>query len=209
MLQALRRAYRGPACTGYSADEAALIIDLISLLIGGTTLAVVLYQLYESKRRVEIDFSVELRHIAPWPSPMPTAIFWVTPLGKTRRGFTGCWYDIARGKRLVQFDSHSSEGLRIGSSSADSPQDSGTHAVLAEPVAPGDPHQLYSLVQPLAQRLLEERYVFDATIRFVVEDYEGHQYGKTIKIGDLRAWAEGRKGTVRVVPSWWRRLFGS
>jgi hypothetical protein len=57
--------------------------------------------------------------------------------------------------------------------------------------------------------LLEERYVFDATIRFVVEDYDGHQYGKTIKIGDLRAWAEGRKGSVRVVPSSWRRVFGS
>ena len=111
MLQALRRAHSVPGGAGCSVDEAALIIDLISLLIGGTTLAVVLYQLYESKRRVEIDFSVELRHIAPWPDPMPTAIFWVTPLGKTRRGFTGCWYDIARGKRLVQFDSHSSAGL--------------------------------------------------------------------------------------------------
>ena len=118
---------------GVQADDAALIIDLISLLIGGTTLAVVLYQLYESKRRVEIDFSVEPLHVAPWPGPMPAAIFWVTNLGKTRRGFTGCWYDIARGKRLVQFDSHSSEGLRIGSSSTDSPQDIGAHNVLSEP----------------------------------------------------------------------------
>src|SRR5215211_5760816 len=87
MIHVLRRAHSGPDGTGCSVDEAALIIDLISLLIGGTTLAVVLYQLYESKRRVEIDFSVELRHIAPWPA----AIFWVTNLGKTRRGFTGCW----------------------------------------------------------------------------------------------------------------------
>jgi hypothetical protein len=152
---------------------------------------------------------VELRHIAPWPGPMPTAIFWVTNLGKTRRGFTGCWYDIARGKRLVRFDSHSSAGLRIGSSSADTPQDIGARNVLSEPVEPGVPLQLYSLVQPLAQRLLEERYVFDATIRFVVEDYDGHQYGKTIVIEDLPAWAEEHKGSVSVVPSWWRRAFGS
>ena len=205
----LRRAHTGPGGTGCSADEAALIIDLTGLLIGGTTLAVVLYQLYESKRRVEIGFSVELRYIAPWPGPIPTAIFWVTNLGKTRRGFTGCWYDIARGKRLVQFDSHSSAGLRIGSSSANSPQDIGAHNVLSEPVEPGVPLKLYSLVQPLAQKLLEERYVFDATIRFVMEDYDGHQPGKTIEIGDPRAWAEGRKGRVRVVPSSWRRVFGS
>jgi hypothetical protein len=208
MLQALRRPHSGRGVVGSSADESALIIDLISLLIGGTTLAVVLYQLYESKRRVEIDFSVELLHIAPWPDPMPAAIFWVTNLGKTRRGFTGCWYDIARGKRLVQFDSHSSAGLRIGSSSVDSPQNTGAHNVLSEPLEPGVPLKLYPLVRPIAQKLLEERYVFDATIRFVVEDYDGNQYGKTI-IGDLRAWAEGRKGSVRVVPSSWRRVFGS
>ena len=208
MPLAPRRAHGGRGGGGCLGDESALTIDLISLLIGGTTLAVVLYQLYESKRRVEINFSVEPRHVAPWPDPMPTAIFWVTNLGKTRRGFAGCWYDIARGKHLIQFDSHSSEGLRIGSSSADLAQDIGTHHVLSEPREPGVPLQLYSLMQPLAQKLLEERYVFDATIRFVVEDYDGHQYGKTIVIGDLRAWAEGRKGSVRVLPSWWRRVFG-
>jgi hypothetical protein len=139
---------------------------------------------------------------------MPAAIFWVTNLGKTRRGVTGCWYEIARGRFLVQFESHSSEGLRIGSSSADAPRDTGTHNVLSEPREPGDPLKLFSLMQPLAQELLKERYVFDATIRFVVEDYDGHQYGKTIEIEDLRAWAKGRKGSVRVVPSWWRRWFG-
>jgi hypothetical protein len=42
MLQALRRAHSVPGGTRCSADEAALIIDLISLLIGDTTLAVVL-----------------------------------------------------------------------------------------------------------------------------------------------------------------------
>jgi hypothetical protein len=170
-------------------------------------LLIVLYQLYESKKRVEIEFSVERLRQAPWPDPVPAAVFYVTNLGKTRRGFTGCWYEIARGKLLVQFDSHSSAGLRVGSS-ADATRNSGTHDVLSEPVEPGTPLKLFSVVQPLAQRLLEERYVFDATIRFVVEDYDGHQYGKTIEIGDLRAWAEGRKGTVRVVPSWWRRVFG-
>jgi len=192
---------------GVSPQGGSLVVDLIGALAAVATLLIVLYQLYESKKRVELEFSVERLRQAPWPDPVPAAVFYVTNLGKTRRGFTGCWYEIARGKRLVQFDSHSSEGLRIGSS-VDATRNSGSHDVLAEPVEPGVPLKLFSVVQPLAQRKMEERYVFEATIRFVVEDYDGHQYRKTIEIGDLRAWAEGRKGTVRVVPSWWRRVFG-
>ncbi len=65
----------------------------------------------------------------------------------------------------------------------------------------------YSLIRPLAQRLIEEKYVFDATIRFVVADNDGHRYGKTIVIRDLRAWAEGRSGDIEAL-SRWQEMFG-
>jgi hypothetical protein len=43
---------------------------------------------------------------------------------------------------------------------------------------------------------MEERYVFEATLRFVVEDNEGRRYGKTVEICDLPAWAKGRRGSI-------------
>jgi hypothetical protein len=89
------------------------LLGLIETLIGAAaavpTLFVVLYQLYESKRRVEIDFSEEARHVNPWPGPMPVAVFRVTNLRRTPQRFTGCWYEIARGERLLQGESHGEE----------------------------------------------------------------------------------------------------